>query len=73
MTKQEKCLAGHSALSQVQLTGTAMTQATGDAMAEDHLSFLPQHHHLFLPLVMWSGYTRMSKDDGAQGNRNKNV
>lgn len=73
MTKQDKGLAGHSALSQVQLSGTVTTQAAGDAMAEDHLSFLPQHHHPFLPLVTWSRYTRVPKEDGAPGNRNKNV
>ena len=73
MTKQDKGPEGHSALSQVQLMGTATTQAVGDAMAKDHLSFLPQHHHPFLPRVTWSRYTRVSKEDGAQGNRNKNI
>lgn len=73
VTKQNGSLAGHSALSQVQLTGTATTQASGDAMAEDHLSFLPHLHHPFLSLVTWSRYTRVSKEDEAQGNRNENV
>lgn len=73
MTKQDKGLAGHSVPSQVQLTGAATMQAVWDATAGDHLSFLPQHLHPFLPLVTWSRYMRVSKEDGAQGNRNKNV
>lgn len=67
MTKQDRGLAGHPALSKLQLMGTAMTQAVGDMVAEDHPSLLPRHHPPFLPLVMWLGYTRVSKEDGAQG------
>lgn len=63
----------HPALSQLQLMGTATMQAVGDVIAEDHLSLLPHHHHPFLPLIRWFSFTRVSKKDRAQRNRNKNV
>lgn len=73
MTKQDRGLAGQPALSQLQLMGTATMQAVGDVMSEHHLSLLPHHHHPFLPPLMWFSYTRVSKEDGAQMNKNKSV
>lgn len=37
------------------------------------LLLLPHHHHPFLPLATLFSYTRVSVQDGAQINRNKNV
>lgn len=65
--------AGRTPSPELQLMGTATMQAIGHVMAEDHLSLLPHHHHPFLPLVMWFSYTRVSKEDEAQINRNKNI
>lgn len=66
MTKQDQGLAGHSALSQVQWMGTATTQPVWDAMAEDCLSFLTQHHHPFLPLLMVQVHESVQAGQGSR-------